>query len=197
MSLKLNLSGHGLGIAGVNSQIYSLFNPFAALSELVASEVAYADDRSGLGHTVTGDERQAELLDKQLLEMLGDGCSSCCEHFDISAKSLVEDDSQGVAEVRIILVVLELGGSALAVDELSEGVFDELCQHQRHGEEELGLVLPQSRFEVARDRRQSKHYEVHSVAQRGNHIDGHSEDVGKRKNGDGASASLERKVVGQ
>ena len=48
-----------------------------------------------------------------------------------SAKRLVEDDFQGIAEIRIVLVVFEFGCAALAVDEFAQSVLDEFGKNQR------------------------------------------------------------------
>ena len=139
--------------------------------------MADADYGGGLRHTVAGYERKLELLDEQGLEMLRNRRSAGGEHLHVAAYGMLEYDSERIAEVRVVLVVLELGRSALRVDELSESLLDKLGENQGHAEEHMRLVLAQRRLEVRRYRRDDEHHEVHSYAQGSDHVDGHSEYV--------------------
>ena len=115
----------------IDLQVYTFLDPFSALAQFVMSQVADADYRSSLGHSVTGDERQLEFLHEELFKLLRNGCSAGGEHLYASAKRLVEDDFQGIAEIRIVLVVFEFGCAALAVDEFAQSVLDEFGKNQR------------------------------------------------------------------
>ena len=146
MAFEEDFSRNVCRIRGIDLQIHAFLNPFAALAKLVLSKMADADDRCGLRHSVAGDERQLELLHEKFLELLRNCRSSGGEQFNASAESLVKDDSQGIAEVRIVPVVFEFGCSALAVDELTQSVLDQLGKNERHGEEYVWFVFTQCRF---------------------------------------------------
>ena len=120
--------------------------------------------RSRLCHTIPGNERQLKPFHKQFLEMLRNGGTSRREHLDMSTKSLIENNPESIAEIRIVLVVFKFGRAALAMNELSESIFNKLGQHQWHGKENSWLILTQRRLEIGRNRRKSKNHKMHSIA---------------------------------
>ena len=100
------------------------------------ADTSEGDSRGTLGHAVTGHERALELEGDKLLDVSRHGRPTGDEHLDVAAKGFHKDDSESPAEIRIVLVVGKFLLTALAVDELSDGVLDQLGEDERHREED-------------------------------------------------------------
>ena len=155
---------HVLRISGVYLQIDDFVGIFSTLLKFVAALVAKTYSRRCFGHTVSGNERKLELLHEKLLQMLRNGGTAGNEQPYVASECLHENGGEGFTEVGVVLVVGKFGCAALAVDEFSYRVLEQFYKNQRNREEYIRPKLPQSRFQIGRDRRQSKHDEVHSVA---------------------------------
>ena len=196
MTADEDLAGHMVRIRGVKLQLDAFGNGFAALLHHIGLLVTQGDGRRALGHAVARHERNLELLQEEALQLLRHGRAARDHQAEVAAEGVHEDGAQGFAEVRVVLIVRELGGAALAADEFADGVVDHLVDDERNREEHVRFVVAQGGLEVSRHGRDIEDAEGHAVAERGHQVVHQAEDVGVGEHADVVVLPLVREMVG-